>query len=129
MRGEGVDDVYTTGFVTSLFDRESGGLFDVHGAVLGQVQQGGAPSPFDRIQATRLAAAGRRAPDRAGPGRPAGERHGGACDGEVAFTPLAEFGDLRDDGARRPRQPTWWMALRPIADLMAAPRPTANSGP
>ena len=39
----------------ALFEREGGDLFDVREAVLGHVQQGGNPSPFDRIQATRLA--------------------------------------------------------------------------
>ena len=57
IRGEGADDLYTTSFIESLLTHESGGLFDVRGAILGHVQQGGAPSPFDRIQATRLAAA------------------------------------------------------------------------
>ena len=129
MRGEGVDDVYTTSFVASLLARESGELFDVHGAVLGRVQQGGAPSPFDRIQATRLAAAAvEHLIVQALADRPESAMVG-LRDGEVAVTPLAELGDLRDDGARRPRRPTWWMALRPVADLMAAARPTANSGP
>jgi 6-phosphofructokinase 1 len=129
VRGEGVDDVYTTSFVTSLLAREAGELFDVHGAVLGRVQQGGAPSPFDRIQATRLAAAAvehlivQARADRPESGVV------GLRDGQVAITPLAELGDLRDDGARRPRQPTWWMALRPIADLMAAARPTTSRAP
>ena len=39
----------------ALFEREGEGLFDVRGAILGHVQQGGDPSPFDRVQATRLA--------------------------------------------------------------------------
>jgi 6-phosphofructokinase 1 len=30
-------------------------LFEVRQAILGHLQQGGDPSPFDRIQATRLA--------------------------------------------------------------------------
>jgi len=41
--------------MSSLFEEESHGLFDVRDAILGHMQQGGNPSPFDRIQATRLA--------------------------------------------------------------------------
>ena len=55
IRSEHADEVYTTGFIKALFEREGEGLFDVRGAILGHVQQGGDPSPFDRIQATRLA--------------------------------------------------------------------------
>ena len=56
IRSEHADAVYTTDFIKALFEREGEGLFDVRGAILGHVQQGGNPSPFDRIQATRLAA-------------------------------------------------------------------------
>ena len=58
IRGERADEVFTSSFVESLFAHESGGRFDVRRAILGHVQQGGAPSPFDRIHATRLASAG-----------------------------------------------------------------------
>jgi 6-phosphofructokinase len=43
-------------FLHALFEKEGGDLFDVRQSILGHVQQGGTPSPFDRIQATRLAA-------------------------------------------------------------------------
>ena len=39
----------------TLFEEEGGDLFDVREAILGHLQQGGTPSPFDRIFATRLA--------------------------------------------------------------------------
>jgi 6-phosphofructokinase 1 len=122
VRGERSDPVYTTPFVESLLAREGGGAFDVHGVVLGRVQQGGAPSPFDRIQATRLAAA---AVDHlvaeAGAERPVSAMVG-LRDGEVSVTPLDELPDLVEPGAERPRGASWWMALRPLADLMASPR-------
>ncbi len=129
IRGERADDVFTTGFITSLFAHESGGRFDVRGAILGHVQQGGAPSPFDRIQATRLASAGvdhlindtladRRA------GAMVGMRRG-----RVEFTPLHRFPDLVDHSFQRARAPAWWMALRPLADVMAEPRPGSADDP
>ena len=56
IRGEGADPVYTTGFLTSLFEKEGGNLFDARQAILGHIQEGGDPSPFDRIHATSLTA-------------------------------------------------------------------------
>ena len=41
--------------MSALFGEESGGVFTVRESILGHLQQGGDPSPFDRIQATSLA--------------------------------------------------------------------------
>jgi 6-phosphofructokinase 1 len=118
IRSEHADPSYTTSVLHSLFSRESGGRFDVRSAVLGHVQQGGSPTPFDRIMATRLAAAGIEEliakvlhGDRAG-------TMVGLRDGLVELTPLAAFPDLVEPGAQRPRGPAWWTALRPLVDLM-----------
>ena len=56
IRSENADPVYTTGFIPALFEKEGGELFDAREAILGHIQEGGDPSPFDRIQATRLTA-------------------------------------------------------------------------
>jgi 6-phosphofructokinase 1 len=53
---EKASPMYTSDFLCRVFDQESQGLFDAREVVLGQTQQGGAPSPFDRILGTRLAA-------------------------------------------------------------------------
>ena len=53
---ERASPMYTSEFLCRLFEQESQGLFDAREVVLGQTQQGGAPSPFDRILGTRLAA-------------------------------------------------------------------------
>lgn len=55
IRNEKANSLYTTNFMAALFEEESQELFDVRTAILGHMQQGGNPSPFDRIQATRLA--------------------------------------------------------------------------
>jgi 6-phosphofructokinase 1 len=55
IRNEKANPLYTTGFMQALFEEESQNLFDVRTAILGHMQQGGEPSPFDRIQAIRLA--------------------------------------------------------------------------
>jgi 6-phosphofructokinase 1 len=55
IRNEKANDAYSTDFIAQLFTEEAGGLFDVRKAILGPMQQGGKPTPFDRIQGTRLA--------------------------------------------------------------------------
>ena len=55
IRNENAHDDYTTDFISTLFEADGGIEFDVRKAVLGPLQQGGSPSPNDRIQAVRLA--------------------------------------------------------------------------
>ncbi len=118
LRGEHVDDVYTTGFVESLLTREGGGFFDVRSAILGHLQQGGSPSPYDRIQATRLAAAGvEHLIAQALSDEPVSAMVG-FREGKVTFTPLGEFPALASDDAQRPRDAGWWMAVRPVLDVV-----------
>jgi len=126
IRSEKADEVYTTSFIKALFEREGGDLFDVREAVLGHVQQGGSPSPFDRIQATRLASSSiRRLIDVANLTEPtglmAGLRHG-----KVHFTPLNDLPHLMEPDARRPRRQDW-LDLRPLAVVMAG-RSTPATG-
>jgi 6-phosphofructokinase 1 len=123
IRGEGAEPIYTTSFLHSLFEKEGGGLFDVRQAVLGHVQQGGAPSPFDRIQATRLAATcvdylAEHA------GSDSGGDHSaviGLLSGRIRFTPVQQLPALTDPHARRPFD-QWWLGLRPLAEMMARNR-------
>ncbi len=56
IRNEMANEIYSTSFMNALFEEEGGDLFDVRQAILGHMQQGGDPSPFDRILATRMAA-------------------------------------------------------------------------
>ncbi|KAJ3127223.1 6-phosphofructokinase, alpha subunit, partial [Irineochytrium annulatum] len=48
-------ETYTTDSISSILRAEGRGVFDSRTAVLGHLQQGGVPSPLDRIRATRLA--------------------------------------------------------------------------
>lgn len=58
VRGEHASEFYTTDVVARLFEAEAQNAYSVRQSVLGHVQQGGYPSPFDRINAARLAARG-----------------------------------------------------------------------
>jgi 6-phosphofructokinase 1 len=129
IRNESANKVYTTGFICSLFEEEGGEEFDVRPAILGHLQQGGDPSPFDRIQATRLAAlcfeylAGQC-------GRGSSEAAFiGLQNGKIAFHDMRDFDRMADMGLQRPRE-QWWLELRSISDLMArlAPEDGGSSG-
>ncbi|HJS28732.1 MAG TPA: 6-phosphofructokinase, partial [Anaerolineales bacterium] len=122
VRNENASMTYTTQFIASLFEEEGGDLFEVRQAILGHLQQGGDPSPFDRIQATRLATRSieylmeEAAHDRST------AAFIGVSGGVVMFTPVEEFPRLVDETAMRPKE-QWWMDLRPIIRLLAAPCP------
>ena len=118
IRNENADHLYTTDFMRSFFEKEGGGLFDVRQATLGHLQQGGNPSPFDRIQATRLA---KRCVDfliaEAEQTSFAGAFIG-LQTGQVHISSLEEMPRLGDMDLRRP-QTQWWLTLRSIAKVMA----------
>ena len=118
IRGEEADPVYTTNFIRLVYEKEGGDLFDARESILGHVQDGGDPSPFDRIQASRLAT---RCIDYLVEQTEADEPTSafiGLQSGRVRFTDLEEFPDLIATGARRPKEQRW-MELRPIARVMA----------
>jgi len=120
IRNENASPVYSTDFIRTLFEAESGGQYDVRYAVLGHLQQGGNPTPADRIQAIRLAATCLDflivEADKASPA--------GVCigvqAGEIQFTPLDELPRMMDDQEERPKA-QWWLELRPIARALAHP--------
>ena len=106
IRSENADPIYTTPFLVALFEKEGEGLFDVRPVILGHVQRGGRPSPFDRIQATQLAtqalfklieAAQQGAGAAVAIGRQAGQIH---------FTDLSQFPDLVEPEVQRPKETT-----------------------
>ncbi|KAI9844260.1 MAG: hypothetical protein M1837_005670 [Sclerophora amabilis] len=55
LRNELADDVFTTEMIADIIRKEARGRFESRFAVPGHVQQGGTPSPMDRIRAVRLA--------------------------------------------------------------------------
>jgi 6-phosphofructokinase 1 len=118
IRNEEANHLYTAPFMCALFEEESLGLFDVRQAILGHIQQGGNPTPFDRIQATRLAA---RGISFLGETLRAGASSGafvGIVGGKVQMTDIARFPELIDAAHQRPRE-QWWLALRPIGRTLA----------
>jgi 6-phosphofructokinase 1 len=97
---DGVEPPYAARGVAAMLEAESGGRFDARLCVLGHLQQGGRPSPADRIDGARLGAA---AADHAIDGV-------GACvvglrGGDVAATPVDGALAAADRRLRRAKRP------------------------
>lgn len=56
LRNEKASDNYNTEFIHRLYTEEGRGLFSSRMNVLGHMQQGGSPTPFDRNMGTKMAA-------------------------------------------------------------------------
>jgi 6-phosphofructokinase 1 len=122
IRNEMANETYTTGFMCALFEEEGGDLFDVRQAILGHIQQGGNPSPFDRIMATRLATACINQLELQVASSEPESSCIGLQHGKIVFTSFDLFNRLMDWDHRRPRE-QWWLGLRPIARVLAQPAP------
>ncbi|WP_343390462.1 6-phosphofructokinase [Candidatus Amarobacter glycogenicus] len=117
--------VYTTGVMAALLEAEGKGLYDVRQAILGHLQQGGSPTPFDRIQSMRLAArciewliAEAQKPE-------PGAAFIGLEAGQVRFHDLIDLPRMADEPFQRPKE-QWWMNLRPIVRVLAQPGPSGG---
>jgi 6-phosphofructokinase 1 len=122
IRSEGANPLYTTNFMAALFEEEGHDLFDVRQAILGHLQQGGNPMPFDRIQATRLASSCiDYLVEQAAKPNPGGGMIGLEA-GRITFHSLEDFLRMVDESCQRPKN-EWWMDIRPIARVLAQPAP------
>jgi 6-phosphofructokinase 1 len=122
IRSEGANDVYNTAFICALFEEEGGGLFDVRQSILGHLQQGGDPSPFDRIQATRLARLSIRRLAEQAAARDVAAEFIGMRSGNIEFGALEDYPRLIDAANRRPKQ-QWWLEVRKINETLSRPAP------
>lgn len=118
IRNERANDIYTTGYIADLFEEEGGDLFTVRHAILGHLQQGGDPSPFDRILASRFA---QHAIDWCHGQLSAGKRDAvflGITEGRLAATSFDRFAAMADSTNERPRE-QWWLPLQDVMDTLA----------
>ncbi len=122
IRSENANPVYDTKFMVALFEEEGQELFDVRQSILGHLQEGGTPSPFDRIQSTRLST---RSIDYL---IEQVEQGSSACafiglqGKEIKFHDLADFDRMVEVKKQRPKE-QWWMDVRPIAKVLSQPSP------
>jgi len=121
VRNEEANPLYTTDFIARVLEEEGRGLYDVRQAVLGHVQQGGGPTPGDRLLAARLVS---RALHVLGDQLAAGSDDGayvGLLSARIETSPLSRLNDDMDLKYRRPYH-QWWTALRPVLQAVADDR-------
>jgi 6-phosphofructokinase 1 len=123
IRNEHANDVYTTDFMRALFEEEGGNLFDVRQAILGHLQQGGNPTPYDRILATRMASNCIDYLEEQITQGTADSAFIGLVDGEFELSSMEDMGRMVDDEYGRPKE-QWWLNLRPTVRLLAQPGPS-----
>ncbi|KAJ1567668.1 6-phosphofructokinase, alpha subunit, partial [Cladochytrium tenue] len=132
-------DAFSTDVLAGILRSEGRGAFDSRTAVLGHLQQGGVPSPLDRIRATRLAvncidwietacrdsAPPPGAKNAASGGFPSTytARREHACvigirGASVEFSPVEDLLDDADVPKRKGRS-AWWMGLRRLVKVLA----------
>lgn len=118
IRNENANHLYTTQFMSALFEEESKELFDVRNTILGHMQQGGNPSPFDRIQATRLAT---RCIEFLTSEAEANSTSGafiGIQGGTIKIHNLEDMPRMVDAVHSRPKE-QWWLDLRTLVSQLS----------
>ncbi|KAM3603658.1 uncharacterized protein V6R79_000221 [Siganus canaliculatus] len=128
LRNESCNENFTTDFIYQLYTEEGKGVFDCRKNILGHMQQGGAPSPFDRNFGTKIAAKAiqwitRTLQDSFKGGRVFANSEDTACllgmrRRALVFQPVAQLRDETDFVHRIPKE-QWWLKLRPLMKILA----------
>lgn len=120
VRNEYASEHYTTDFLARIFEEEGAGLFDVRQSVIGHMQQGGNPTPFDRLLAVRLVNVGIAALDEylsQGKDKCA---FVGMKEGEISVRPLSHMEEYWDPETRLPTD-QWWLGLKDVTYMVSDP--------
>ncbi|NP_001341675.1 ATP-dependent 6-phosphofructokinase, muscle type isoform 7 [Homo sapiens] len=128
LRNEKCNENYTTDFIFNLYSEEGKGIFDSRKNVLGHMQQGGSPTPFDRNFATKMGAKAMnwmsgKIKESYRNGRIFANTPDSGCvlgmrKRALVFQPVAELKDQTDFEHRIPKE-QWWLKLRPILKILA----------
>ncbi|XP_059380273.1 ATP-dependent 6-phosphofructokinase, platelet type isoform X3 [Carassius carassius] len=128
LRNENSNENYTTDFIYQLYSEEGRGVFDCRKNVLGHMQQGGSPSPFDRNFGTKIAAKAmqwitKKLSESYRQGRVFANTEDSACllgmrRRAMVFQPVVQLKDETDFIHRTPKE-QWWLKLRPLMKILA----------
>ncbi|XP_073720511.1 ATP-dependent 6-phosphofructokinase, platelet type isoform X4 [Misgurnus anguillicaudatus] len=128
LRNENSSENYTTDFIYQLYSEEGKGVFDCRKNVLGHMQQGGTPSPFDRNFGTKIAAKAmqwisKKLNEFYSEGRVFANTEDSACllgmrRRALVFQPVTQLKDEIDFVHRIPKE-QWWLKLRPLMKILA----------
>ncbi|XP_047423938.1 ATP-dependent 6-phosphofructokinase, platelet type isoform X5 [Mugil cephalus] len=128
LRNENCNDNYTTDFIYQLYSEEGRGVFDCRKNVLGHMQQGGAPSPFDRNFGTKISAkamqwVSKKLVETFRQGRVFANTEDSCCllgmrRRALVFQPVVQLKEDTDFIHRIPKE-QWWLKLRPLMKILA----------
>uniref|UniRef100_A0A7N6A914 6-phosphofructokinase n=1 Tax=Anabas testudineus TaxID=64144 RepID=A0A7N6A914_ANATE len=128
LRNENCNANYTTDFIFNLYSEEGKGIFDCRKNVLGHMQQGGTPTPFDRNFGTKMGAKSvlwitDKLKQCYRHGRIFANTPDSACvlgmrKRALTFQPLADLKGDTDFEHRIPKT-QWWLKIRPIMKILA----------
>ncbi|XP_029555044.1 ATP-dependent 6-phosphofructokinase, platelet type isoform X7 [Salmo trutta] len=128
LRNENSNENYTTDFIYQLYSEEGRGVFDCRKNVLGHMQQGGAPSPFDRNFGTKISAKAmlwltKKMNETFRQGRVFANTEDTCCllgmrRRALVFQPVVQLKDETDFVHRIPKE-QWWLKLRPLMKILA----------
>ncbi|MEQ2184720.1 hypothetical protein GOODEAATRI_011037 [Goodea atripinnis] len=128
LRNENCNENFTTDFIYQLYSEEGRGVFDCRKNILGHMQQGGAPSPFDRNFGTKVAAKAiqwitRTLNESYKQGRVFTNSEDTACllgmrRRAMLFQPVVQLREETDFVHRIPKE-QWWLKLRPLMKILA----------
>ncbi|XP_019943211.1 ATP-dependent 6-phosphofructokinase, platelet type isoform X1 [Paralichthys olivaceus] len=128
LRNENSNENYTTDFIYQLYSEEGRGVFDCRKNVLGHMQQGGAPSPFDRNFGTKISAKAmqwvtKKLVETFRQGRVFANTEDSCCllgmrRRALVFQPVVQLKDDTDFVHRIPKE-QWWLKLRPLMKILA----------
>ncbi|XP_030054746.1 ATP-dependent 6-phosphofructokinase, platelet type isoform X1 [Microcaecilia unicolor] len=130
LRNENCNENYTTDFIYQLYSEEGKGVFDCRKNVLGHMQQGGAPSPFDRNFGTKISAKAiqwisRKLKEnyRQDEGRVFANAEDTVCllgmhRRNLHFQPVVQLKAETDFEHRIPKE-QWWLKMRPLMKILA----------
>lgn len=131
LRNEHASSVYTTQVIADMIAQEAKGRFESRSAIPGHVQQGGTPSPMDRVRAVRLAVKCiQHIEGYAGLSRDKVAADGmsmsviGIKGAKVVFGAMKELEDTETDWkARRPKNESWLEMTSTVNILSGRPKP------
>ncbi|CAM4521937.1 ATP-dependent 6-phosphofructokinase, platelet type isoform X3 [Caretta caretta] len=128
LRNENSNENYTTDFIYQLYSEEGKGVFDCRKNVLGHMQQGGAPSPFDRNFGTKISAKAvqwisKKLKETYRKGKVFANTQDSVCllgmrRRNLLFQPVVDLKDQTDFVHRIPKE-QWWLKLRPLMKILA----------
>ncbi|XP_071753036.1 ATP-dependent 6-phosphofructokinase, platelet type isoform X2 [Centroberyx gerrardi] len=128
LRNENSNENYTTDFIYQLYSEEGKGVFDCRKNVLGHMQQGGAPSPFDRNFGTKISAkamqwVSKKLVETFRQGRVFANTEDSCCllgmrRRALVFQPVVQLKEETDFVHRIPKE-QWWLKLRPLMKILA----------